>query len=828
MKVRMIERWGPKNTPLRLEHRLSLRTNFSWVLFGNIFYVAFQWGMLVAIAKLSNTEAVGQFSLGLAVTAPVTMFARLRLRDIQVTDAKQEYPTADYLGLRIITALLGMALIVGIVLVTSYSRQTKLVIAIIGVAKAFESVSDILYGVLQHRERMDFIGKSMIFKGAASLAALSIGLFVTGSMVWAVTGLAITWGLFLAFYDFPNTAHIFKVAPDSRFQDAPNISSEPAALRPRYRPRIMIMLVRLSLPLGIITLFTSLNTTIPRYFIEHHWGQAQLGIFTALAYVVIADQTVIKSVGRATTPRMAQYYAAGKWRKFMRLLLSLTAGVLVMGALGVIVAMLFGRDILLLLYQPEYAAASDVFALLMAGAAVEFVASQWNYAAIATRRFAIQLPLSAATTALTLVFGYLLIPSEGMRGAAIVLMINSAGKLLGSGMILAYVMLYKRPVSATADPALPIVHPVTTEPAQIMRAERPLRVLTVTHAPYAPPWDEGIKNLLRRLVEFLNDESVEVATVSLRQPSANGQRSGIMSRIRILERYTTRVREFDPDVVLLFAGCRSWLGVKTLLFKLLGHKTPLVVHVSSVDSPLAGYRFLLAADRILVISPFLHRYFPDAPLIYPFLPLQVRVQDVKPPAQLTNRTPLQVLFLGAWEPGRGVEVLIEAIAIVKEHIPVHLTLALNSFARLSHDQLFALIDQHGIADYVTVKGYVDLTAAYNACHVVVIPRTATHRMSFPVRIIESLVAGRPLVVTTACDMDQLIDGCGLAVPPGNATLMAHAIEQLADPLFYLQCAANTERLAQEYDSERTLRRLLGELRKAAGQPQHSSQAARAK
>ena len=46
---------------------LSLRSNFAWILAGNIVYAVCQWGAIVVLAKLGRSYVVGQFSLGLAI-----------------------------------------------------------------------------------------------------------------------------------------------------------------------------------------------------------------------------------------------------------------------------------------------------------------------------------------------------------------------------------------------------------------------------------------------------------------------------------------------------------------------------------------------------------------------------------------------------------------------------------------------------------------------------------------------------------------------------------------------------------------------------------------
>ncbi|TAD84595.1 MAG: lipopolysaccharide biosynthesis protein, partial [Oscillatoriales cyanobacterium] len=183
---------------------LTLRRNFSWTFTGNLVYAASQWGMLVVLAKLGSPEMVGQFTLGLAVTAPVIMFTNLQLRSIQVTDAKGEYVFADYLGLRLIGTGLALLIIAGITLKAGYSWETSLVILAIGLAKAFESISDIFYGLIQQHERMDKIAIALMIKGPLSLLLLVIGVSVTGSVVGGAIGLAIAWGLILCFWDIRN------------------------------------------------------------------------------------------------------------------------------------------------------------------------------------------------------------------------------------------------------------------------------------------------------------------------------------------------------------------------------------------------------------------------------------------------------------------------------------------------------------------------------------------------------------------------------------------------------------------------------------------------
>src|SRR5829696_3532430 len=196
-----------------VEHKpLTLRRNFSWTLVGNVIYTACQWAMLVVLAKLGSPEMVGQFALGLAITAPVMMFSNLSLRSVQATDVEHEYLFGQYLSLRLTTTILALMVITGIVFIVGYRWETALLILTIGVAKGFESLSDICYGLLQQHEQMNRIAKSMITKGSLSLVALGAGIYFTGSILWGAAGLVVAWVLVLVSYDILSTASVLRAS----------------------------------------------------------------------------------------------------------------------------------------------------------------------------------------------------------------------------------------------------------------------------------------------------------------------------------------------------------------------------------------------------------------------------------------------------------------------------------------------------------------------------------------------------------------------------------------------------------------------------------------
>src|ERR1051325_240056 len=117
---------------------LPLHLNFVWSAAGNITYAISQWGMIVALAKLTNAFMVGQFALGIAIATPVLSFANLQLRSAQASDARGEYRFSEYLGLRFITTLVAFVAVVLFAFGTNHTPGTAKVVCAVALAKSVE------------------------------------------------------------------------------------------------------------------------------------------------------------------------------------------------------------------------------------------------------------------------------------------------------------------------------------------------------------------------------------------------------------------------------------------------------------------------------------------------------------------------------------------------------------------------------------------------------------------------------------------------------------------------------------------------------------------
>jgi O-antigen/teichoic acid export membrane protein len=376
------------------------------MVFGQVVYAACQWAVIMILAQLGGAGEVGAYALAFAVTAPLMIFGHLQLRQVLVTDAAERYSFADYATVRSSTTLLALFAAVLVAWLGGYDRTTATIITIVGAAKTFESFSDLLYGLEQRRGRFDLVGKSLALRGLAGLAAFGTAYVLSQSIVTAAAALALAWALILMLFDHRVTRswrHMQRVAAPFRSWDV--------------RTRVWFRLVRFGVPLGIAVMLVSLNTNIPRYFVQAHTGSEGLGIFAALAHFLVAGNLVVTALGHAFSARLADRFAGRDLVAFRRLLgaLLLFSGLIGLG--GVAGAFLLGQPILRAFYGGQFAAQADMLVWIMLIGLVSYPTSALGYGLTAMRVFRPQPGFLLVGVAVNTLGCYLLIPVYGLVGA---------------------------------------------------------------------------------------------------------------------------------------------------------------------------------------------------------------------------------------------------------------------------------------------------------------------------------------------------------------------------------------------------------------------------
>lgn len=371
---------------------------------------------------------------GLAIVTPIIAFFCLQLRSIAVSDIRGEYHFGEYMGFRIVSTGMALLFIVAISLALPYDGSTTWLILLIGASQAVEAFSDILYARLQSIDRMDRIARSQIIRGPLSLLALVAGFLLTGSLVWGVFGMFVARSSVLLLYDLRPQVH--SLSPD----DCGGLFGWHQQLRPRFALPRMGNLFVLSFPLGFVALFANLSTNVPRYFIVHSLGRSELGIFSAVAFLMSSGNLFSGALATSAFVRMATSFAAGHLRDFRRLLFRLLGVGTVIGVAGILVAQFAGTQLLTILYKPEYARQPRVLVGLMVVAWLGYLGQFLGYGILAARYFRSQVTLCALVVLVIAACSYWLIPRHALSGAILSMLLGTLVQLAGGVVILFFAM----------------------------------------------------------------------------------------------------------------------------------------------------------------------------------------------------------------------------------------------------------------------------------------------------------------------------------------------------------------------------------------------------
>lgn len=429
--------------------RLSLSRNAVWMLVSNVVYVASQGGIFVLFAKLGSPEILGQFALGLAISGPVFMFANLALRPILATDVSLAFRLSEYLQLRVGGMLIGLLLVTGLVVGIGYPLITAIVVVIVASGKAIEGFSDLSYGLFQRLERLDRMAVSRIVRGILSVAAVSVGLAISGNVVVATAGLFVSWLLVVVFYDFREFTAL------SRSEDPGAVFG--SLVGPWVWVRLRA-LTGLSLPLAVSMMLISLSSNIPRYFVDTWLGEAALGYFAAAAYLVFAGTSVVSAIGQSALPLLRRHYVTHPGR-YVKLVLKLVALVSLLGLVGVAIAWVAGDVLLSIVYTPDYGRHADVLLYLSVAGGFSMIGAVLNHSMTAARRLRTQVALYALVALVVAGASIVFVPSAGVLGAAWASVVGYVLEVLGGALIVVVALRAdsRADVASTSPAAAPLI-----------------------------------------------------------------------------------------------------------------------------------------------------------------------------------------------------------------------------------------------------------------------------------------------------------------------------------------------------------------------------------
>lgn len=362
----------------------------------------FQWLLICAMTKIFGVETVGVYSGAAAIITPIVTFANLSLRAMQVTDVDGFFNINNVFAVKKVTAILASVLSIVILIVrNSFVLGFFIIQAFVLSSKIANMMSDAAYGYL--------IRYSKLIKYTVSIVLISAGSLI----LFTLTGLVFrNVYISMAFYTIPYV-FVFLI------YDLPNVGGV-KAWKAQLSKDDFISIARLCLPLAIVQTINTLYDSVPKLVLESNFGNSELGIFSAIAYVSLAGGLVVTAISTGYATELALLIKKERYRVYFFVVLKEVAAVSVVCAVFYSVFVIWGAPIISLLYTAEFVNYMDVILLLIIAMSLNFISRIFGTACTAAHYNNNQLATALICVSVLSILSVLLIPRYGIQAAAII------------------------------------------------------------------------------------------------------------------------------------------------------------------------------------------------------------------------------------------------------------------------------------------------------------------------------------------------------------------------------------------------------------------------
>lgn len=394
---------------------IRLINRAKWLLSGNILFAFSQWLMLIFFSRMSSAEQLGYYSYALAITAPIFLLTNLQLRPLLVADFNTEnvFKFSQYFSLRLITTII--ASLISLFFVNWNNKVALLIFILVIATKGLESISDIIYAFYNAKKQTHFISKSLSIKSILIIIISFVTLYLTNNIFYSLTGTVIAYIFILIFIDIRQNNRLLK-----------NIKFVDSHLR---------NIILTGLPLGISVMLISLQTNIPRYFLESYLSVKFVGIYTVFYYFLIIGGIIINSICQYLSPYFSEFYRNNELEKLKKSIFQASAFALLLGFLGLIVSILLHSFIIETIYGNDFVKYSYLLPYVMFAGIFSYLSVVSGYLLTSLKLFKVQMPIFLALVLFTTIYSYILIPKFGLLGAAYTTILTAVSQFIISSLV---------------------------------------------------------------------------------------------------------------------------------------------------------------------------------------------------------------------------------------------------------------------------------------------------------------------------------------------------------------------------------------------------------
>ncbi|MBR3152585.1 MAG: hypothetical protein IKF52_03155 [Clostridia bacterium] len=314
-----------------MEEKIQFRRNFIWNTLGtglNAFNSLF---FMIIATRINGVDKAGIFTIAFSTACILYAVGLYAGRVFHVTELNKSISDKDFIVNRLLTTLIMIVCLIVFCIVRKYNFEKSIIFLLLTIYKALEAFSDVIYGVLQKKENLDIVGKSLFYKSIVSVLLFLVVDWITKDLILSLICMIVFCVLIIIFYDFKKANKYIN-----------------------YKIKLNINNVFIILKTGFFTFAISflgmyiLNA--PKYAIDIYLSDD----FQTVFGIIVMPATIVGLVAQFLIhpylTQILELYESSKIKELKKLLLKLISVVVSFGIFASVLGYLIGTQVLGIIY----------------------------------------------------------------------------------------------------------------------------------------------------------------------------------------------------------------------------------------------------------------------------------------------------------------------------------------------------------------------------------------------------------------------------------------------------------------------------------------------
>lgn len=392
----------------QLNQNPSQRSIYIWNITGSIANALLSIVALMIVTRFLDDRQADIFSIAWSISLLMATVGTFQIRMYQATDVKGVFCFWQYHLFRIITVCVMMVSSYIYILMRGYTGKKALVVMVICLFRAVDSMADVYEGWFQQKERLDLAGKALTYRIIVAVIGFGIGLALTKDLLFSCLILVASYMICYVLYDL----RYYKAVDAFR-------SNVTEGMKGAW----IVKMVMEGSPLFINAFLIASIMNAPKMVLDTviEQGMLEQGVQTAfnIIFMPASFLNLAYIVFRPLITKMAVMWNVGEEKEFLKILIKVEIALIGIGIVILAGSALIGIPALSFVYAVELAEYKrELLVVIIGGCIYTFAAVLDN--ALVVIRMQYVLVLSYVVTYLYIkIAAKVMIGSWGVLGGAI-------------------------------------------------------------------------------------------------------------------------------------------------------------------------------------------------------------------------------------------------------------------------------------------------------------------------------------------------------------------------------------------------------------------------